>query len=257
MTEAVPWVKWHFDKWRGDNGLRKCSLAARGLWMELLCIMHEATPYGHLVVNMKPLSDRDVAQFVGSSSVKEVKMLMSSLRDAGVFSETSTGVVYSRRLVRDNEIRGKSIVNGKSGGNPALKRVNPILQPPREEDLSDPLKIEKEEEKEREEERQKASLREAKKSAARGGRLAEDWTPGSEGGTFARNLGLDPKATFAVFRDYWLAKAGKDAMKVDWAATWKNWCRREAERTGAKPAVANDLLRPPRGSFLPTVSGGL
>ena len=40
------------------------------------------------------------------------------------------------------------------------------------------------------------------------------------------------------FRDYWRAKAGRDAVKVDWKATWQTWMRRAqgyAERDGWKP----------------------
>jgi hypothetical protein len=33
------------------------------------------------------------------------------------------------------------------------------------------------------------------------------------------------------FKDYWHAKAGKDATKLDWQATWRNWIRTAAERT--------------------------
>jgi len=29
----------------------------------------------------------------------------------------------------------------------------------------------------------------------------------------------------AKFVDYWHAKSGKDATKLDWQATWRNWCR--------------------------------
>ncbi|PIT68098.1 YdaU family protein [Bartonella tribocorum] len=32
------------------------------------------------------------------------------------------------------------------------------------------------------------------------------------------------------FRDYWQAKSGKEALKADWQATWRNWFRREIER---------------------------
>ncbi|MBX4336484.1 YdaU family protein [Bartonella raoultii] len=32
------------------------------------------------------------------------------------------------------------------------------------------------------------------------------------------------------FRDYWHAKSGKEALKVDWQAAWRNWYRREIER---------------------------
>jgi hypothetical protein len=30
----------------------------------------------------------------------------------------------------------------------------------------------------------------------------------------------------ANFADYWHAKAGKDAAKADWQATWRVWCRK-------------------------------
>lgn len=29
----------------------------------------------------------------------------------------------------------------------------------------------------------------------------------------------------AKFADHWRAKSGKDAAKLDWEATWRNWCR--------------------------------
>ena len=30
-----------------------------------------------------------------------------------------------------------------------------------------------------------------------------------------------------MFADHWRAKPGKDGAKLDWRATWRNWCRRE------------------------------
>ena len=44
--------------------------------------------------------------------------------------------------------------------------------------------------------------------------IRKDWTPQ---GIVRESL---------TFRDYWLAKSGKDATKVDWLATWRNWIRR-------------------------------
>lgn len=37
---------------------------------------------------------------------------------------------------------------------------------------------------------------------------------------------LNPQTTFLEFKDYWIAKAGKDGCKTDWLATWRNWVRR-------------------------------
>lgn len=66
--------------------------------------------------------------------------------------------------------------------------------------------------------------------APRGSRLPQDWTPGEEGADFARGLGLDPNRVFASFRDFWSAAAGAKGLKADWLATWRNWCRKEADR---------------------------
>lgn len=38
---------------------------------------------------------------------------------------------------------------------------------------------------------------------------------------------LDPQATFDRFADYWRAQPGQRGIRVDWAATWRNWCRNE------------------------------
>lgn len=45
------------------------------------------------------------------------------------------------------------------------------------------------------------------------------------------------------FIDYWMAKSGRDATKIDWDRTWRNWIRTAAERTGAKPLASVPLYR--------------
>lgn len=44
------------------------------------------------------------------------------------------------------------------------------------------------------------------------------------------NLIADPRAAHEDFCDYWRAKAGTDARKLDWAATWRRWMRTTALR---------------------------
>ncbi|BAP87277.1 phage protein [Burkholderiales bacterium GJ-E10] len=55
------------------------------------------------------------------------------------------------------------------------------------------------------------------------GQLPDDWA------AFCRSErpDLDPDETFHRFADYWRARPGKDGRKLDWAATWRNWCRNE------------------------------
>lgn len=95
-----PWMKFYPRDWRGDQALRLVSLSARGLWMEMLCVMHEASPYGHLLVAGQPVSDAALARSVGAH-VGEVQALLVELRAAGVFRQTRGGVVYSKRMTDD------------------------------------------------------------------------------------------------------------------------------------------------------------
>jgi hypothetical protein len=105
--------------WRKDPALRVCSVAARGLWMDMLCLMHESEPYGYLVVNGEPVSDAELARLVGEP-LAVVRKLLKELEARNVFSRTEKGVIYSRRFVRDEATRSARAAGGKLGGNPTL-----------------------------------------------------------------------------------------------------------------------------------------
>lgn len=113
---ATPWMKFYPRDWRGDQALRAVSIAARGLWMECLCIMHEARPYGHLVLNGIPVEVDTLARMTGVS-VDEASALLAELRQAGVLSMTGKGVVFSRRMIADHARANK-------GRNAVEKRWN-------------------------------------------------------------------------------------------------------------------------------------
>lgn len=115
-----PWMKWYPADWRADPGLRMCSFAARGLWADVLALMHEGEPYGHLVINGRAPTSRQLAVMLGGTA-KEIDALIAELMDAGVPSRTDDGVIYSRRMVRDKAKQAADRANGKGGGNPRLK----------------------------------------------------------------------------------------------------------------------------------------
>lgn len=122
MTEAKNhWFKFYPGDWRSDQSLRLCTAAARGLWIEMLCVMHTAKPYGHLIVNGHPLTDTQLASLSGLP-LDQVTALVAELENAGVFSRNTKGVIYSRRMTRDASKAAKCSVAGKrGGGSPALK----------------------------------------------------------------------------------------------------------------------------------------
>ena len=84
-------------------------------------------------------------------------------------------------------------------------------------------------------------------ASPRGARLGPDWQLPKAWGDWA--LAEYPQWTAekvrregAAFRDHWAAKTGKDATKLDWLATWRNWCRSDiAHRDDPKPGRAGPM----------------
>jgi hypothetical protein len=105
--------------WRKDADLQSCSIGARGLWVEMLCVMHECTPYGHLCVNGKPMTEGQLARLVGEP-VKPTLKWLAELEAAAVFSRDDQGRIYSRRMVKDEHLRNIRAQAGAMGGNPVL-----------------------------------------------------------------------------------------------------------------------------------------
>lgn len=77
--------------------------------------------------------------------------------------------------------------------------------------------------------------RQGKIKPTRGSRVAEDWLPGPTSVGRIKDefpwMSRDQMAAeHRKFIDYWMSKAGKDAVKIDWDRTWCNWMRTAAER---------------------------
>lgn len=69
-----------------------------------------------------------------------------------------------------------------------------------------------------------------KEDAKQSTRLREDWFLPNTWGDWALKQGFDRKTIeeqAEQFKDYWIAKAGKDARKIDWYATWRVWMRKQ------------------------------
>jgi hypothetical protein len=110
-----PWFKFYPTDWKADDRLRMCSAGARGLWVEMLCICHQAKPYGYLLVSGQAPTETQLGVLTGIPS-EQVSSLLAELETAGVFSRTQKSVIYSRRMVRDEKKSAINRENGKNGG---------------------------------------------------------------------------------------------------------------------------------------------
>lgn len=219
--------------WRNDAGLKLCTLGARGLWIEMICIMHAAEPYGHLCAAGRPLDARDLSKLVGESE-RDVKKWLDELVHNNVCS-SEEGAIVSRRMVRDESLRERRAAggeagseyghlgaeHGKKGGRPRKDtgdKKPPFNPPPSSSSSSSPSGNEE----------AKASLSPSAKSP-RGTALPKDWELPGDWRTWAEGArpDVDVLTVADSFRDYWVAKPGKDGRKADWLATWRNWVRNQ------------------------------
>lgn len=121
MSSDKPCVKWNGKDWLGDPQLRMAGPELRGVWMDMLCAMMEAEPYGHLAINGRPMTDMEVSSLIGVSP-DAYRDYLERLFDLGIPSRTESGIIYSRRLLRDYAMFVSGKVSGKKGGgNPALR----------------------------------------------------------------------------------------------------------------------------------------
>ena len=115
-SKKLPAFQFYPGDWMKDPALRACSLAARGLWMDILCLMFESDRRGYLIhKNGNPISTEQLARMTGCP-VEQTAELMEELITCGVITETQDGVPYSKRMVRDEQKRTLCSEAGKRGG---------------------------------------------------------------------------------------------------------------------------------------------
>lgn len=122
-----PWFKFFPTDWSADPALRTVSLSARGLWIEMLCICHQSNPRGDLKINNKAVDASMLSRLTGGT-LEETKKCLQELEDAGVFSRRKNGVIFSRRMEKDENRSRKNRENGSKGGNPSLCNIVKIDQ---------------------------------------------------------------------------------------------------------------------------------
>jgi hypothetical protein len=77
-----PSFQFYPSDWLRDTALRTCSTGARGLWMDMICFMHEGNPYGYLKVGNKVILSKDLARMVGED-LRLVEEWLDELKEAG------------------------------------------------------------------------------------------------------------------------------------------------------------------------------
>lgn len=120
----LPAFQFYPADWRKDPGIQALSRHDRSVWFDILCIMHESEERGVLLLAGKPIPDDALARMLNLDN-QTCNQTVSTLLTYGVASRRdSDGAIYSRRMVRDEELIKIRREAGKKGGNPLLLNQN-------------------------------------------------------------------------------------------------------------------------------------
>jgi len=129
----LPAIQFYPADWRKDPGIQSLSYHDRGVWFEILCLMHESQRRGVLLLNAKPMPDEALARILGLDK-QILTTTLTTLLTSGVASrEEGTDALMNRRMVRDEYLRKVRSEAGKRGGNPLLLNqipTTPVKQIP-------------------------------------------------------------------------------------------------------------------------------
>jgi len=169
-------------------------------------------------LNEKPITTEQAIRIARGNPV-ETQSVLSEF-----FQRTDEGWTHKRvqrEVAYYHDKAEKNRQNGSKGGRPKAN-ANPVgsqtdaNRNPNQEPITN---------------NQEPSIDASQGSAKkRGSRLPDDWRlPRSWGEWSLREFPAWSAETVRTeadkFKDFWIAKAGKDGAKLSWVATWRNWCR--------------------------------
>jgi uncharacterized protein YdaU (DUF1376 family) len=198
-----------------DNGTARLSLEEEAAYLRIVNSIHKHK-------GPVPNVDRVLAGMF-RTSIRKARALVLALADAGKVV-IEDGEIWNDRARSDLVHRGFVSVSRAESGAKGGRKSAEVRAKALENNEKQQAIASTREEKRREE------VTEAKASVPhkRGSRLSSDWFLPMDWGEWAVSQGMGTEAIrieAEKFKDYWTSKAGRDAVKLDWQATWRNWIR--------------------------------
>lgn len=137
-----PSFQFYVGDWKANQKLRRCSWAARGVWIEIMGLMHDSEEYGILrwpleeIIHAVGCPSELVHELVKKGVLKGVDKDTLSVTHKESFAQKNKEPIeetiidnqlgpfwFSSRMVRDEHIRSKRAIHGsKSENNPNVPR---------------------------------------------------------------------------------------------------------------------------------------
>lgn len=196
-----------------------------------------------------------IADLIGASSTRYVQNLVNELERKRVFSVERKrgrgGLIFEFPLLEDTECEGESKNNGSAFGKEKARTIVPHSDEsqnnssafPSVENLNYSSEITEKAGTNQQESRNYSSTEDTSKTLKNKNKKRES-IPHSVGTRIPADFCLSEKMSdwattnypaisrtieTEKFKDYWLSADGRNAVKRDWEAAWRNWIRRSSE----------------------------
>jgi hypothetical protein len=104
----LPAIQFYPGDWRKDVGVQSLTFHDRGVWFEILMLMHESPVRGKLMLGSKAMSDEVLAGIL-RIDISSLLQTLETLIDRNVTErDKRTGALINRRMIRDDEARSES-----------------------------------------------------------------------------------------------------------------------------------------------------
>jgi len=124
----LPAFQFYPADWRKDPSVQSLDYETRGVWFEMLCLMHESDERGVLMLNGQPMPIEALGRLLGLDNQNLTTHLTKLLTYGVARRREADGAIFNKRMVNDEKLRQVRINAGKQGGNPLLLNQNATTQ---------------------------------------------------------------------------------------------------------------------------------
>ena len=118
-SKKLPYLPFYVGDLKKEAHYKVLPPLAKLLWLEILFVMWDSELRGMLMLNGKPMTEKQIAS-VTELDIRLVKQNLPIIKQSQICSVTDDGIIYCRSMTRRCELSVKRSEAGKSGGNPIL-----------------------------------------------------------------------------------------------------------------------------------------
>jgi len=131
-----PYMPFYIGDYKKDVEVQSLDRYCRNVWLDMMCLMWESQVRGYLLLGGKPMSRETIARNIGEDN-QNFEICLTKILEFGCFDIREDGAIFSRRMVRENELSVKRAKSGSQGGNPNLVKQNASKPPSKTQANSD------------------------------------------------------------------------------------------------------------------------